>query len=107
MELQGALGEFRRLGAEVYAITADPIPQAARAVDEWKLTFIVVADPEGDAIRRYGLLNPQNRLAAPSTFVIERGGIVGDRYVGASANDQPEVREVLEAVRKIAGAAKP
>jgi peroxiredoxin Q/BCP len=105
--LQGALEEFRQLGAEVYALTADPIPQVARAVDEWKLTFIVVADPEGDAIKRFGLLNPQNRLAVPSTFVIDREGIVRYRYVGTSANDRPEIRQVLEAVRKIAGATKP
>ncbi len=107
MALQGALGEFQKLGAEVYALTADPIPQVARTIDEWKLTFIVVADPEGETIKRYGLLNPQNRVAVPSTFVIDKGGIVRYRYVGTSAADRPDVKKVLEAVRKIAGAAKP
>lgn len=107
MGLQGSLEDFRKLGAEVYAITAEPIPAVAQATTEWKLTFIVVADPEGDVVKDYGLLSPRKRVAAPATFVIDRGGIVRYRHVGTSAQDRPDVKEVLEAARKIAGATKP
>lgn len=107
MGLQAALPEFQKLGAEVYAVTADEPANVARAINEWKLTFIVVFDPDRDTIRQYGVLNPASGLAAPSTFVIDRQGIVRYRHIGTSAADRPDVREVLEAVRKIAGAAKP
>jgi thioredoxin-dependent peroxiredoxin len=105
--LQGTLEDFQKLGAELYAITAEPISQVAQAIHEWKLTYIVVADPEGDAVKEYGLLGPEKRVALPSTFVIDKGGIVRYRYVGTSAQDRPEVKQVLEAVRKIEGAGKP
>ncbi len=107
MGLQAALPAFQKLGAEVYAVTADAPPNVARAITEWKLTFIVVVDPERDTVRQYGVLNPANQLAVPSTFVIDRQGIVRYRHIGKSAADRPDIREVLEAVGKIAGAAKP
>ncbi len=107
MGLQAALPEFQKLGAEVYAITADMPEQVARAINEWKLTFIVIVDPARDTIRQYGVLNANTYLAVPSTFVIDRQGIVRYRHIGTSAADRPDVGEVLEAVRKIGGAAKP
>ncbi len=103
MGLQSVLPEFQKLGAEVYALTADSLESVARAITEWKLTFIVVADPSRETLRRYGLLNPQDQSAMPATFVIDRQGLVRYRYIGMSATDRPDVREVLDAVRKVAG----
>jgi peroxiredoxin len=91
----------------VYALTADPLEAVARTITEWQLTFIVVADPSRETIRRYGLLNPRDQSATPATFVIDRRGLVRYRYVGASAADRPDVREVLDAVRKAAGDTPP
>ncbi len=88
-------------------MTADSEEGVQRAIDEWKLSFVVVFDPERKTIRQYGVLNPVNRLPLPSTFVIDRQGVVRYRHIGTSSADRPDVREVLEAVRKIAGAAKP
>ncbi len=107
MGLQAALPEFQKLGAEVYAITADTPQQVARAINEWKLTFIVIVDPARETIRQYGVLDANTSLAVPSTFVIDRQGIVRYRHIGTSAADRPDVQEVVEAVRKIAGASKP
>ena len=103
MGLQGILPEIQKLGADVYALTADSIEAVSRAITEWKLTFIVIADPSRETIRRYGLLNPQDQTTRPATFVIDRQGLVRYRYIGASAADRPDVREVLDAVRKVAG----
>ncbi len=91
----------------MYAVTADSLENTARAIDEWKLTFLVILDPDRDTIGPYGVLNANTFLAVPSTFVIDRQGIVRYRHIGTSAADRPDVQEVLEAVRKIAGAAKP
>jgi peroxiredoxin len=101
--LQSVLPEIQKLGAEVYALTADSLESVARAITEWKLTFIVIADPSRDTPRRYGLVTPQDQSAMPATFVIDRQGLVRYRYIGASAADRPDVREVLDAVRKVAG----
>jgi len=105
--LQQALPEFKKLGAEVYAITADSEENTVKAIGEWKLSFLVTLDPGGDTLREYGVRDPTSGLAVPSTFVIDRQGIVRYRHIGTSSADRPEVREVLEAVRKIAEAAKP
>jgi hypothetical protein len=53
-----------------------------------------------------GIFPPAPR-AAPSTFVIYRQRIVPYVSVGASAADRPHVREVLQAVRKVAGGSTP
>ena len=107
MELQRALPDFRDLGAEVYAITADTPHLVAQSITEWRLTFMLVVDPERVTIRRYGVLNPKDQVAVPSTFVIDRQGIVRYRHIGTSVEDRPSVQEVLEAVRKIGGTTKP
>ena len=107
MGLQQALPEFKKLGAEVYAITADSYENTVKAIGQWKLSFLVTLDPDGDTLREYGVLDPTSRRAVPSTFVIDRQGIVRYRHLGKSAKDRPDLREVLEAVQKIAGAAKP
>lgn len=107
MGLQQALPEFEKLGAEVYALTADSQENTMKAVNEWKLSFVVIFDPDGDTLREYGVRNPASGLAVPSTFVIDRQGIVRYRHIGMSAADRPDVREILEAVRGIAGAGKP
>ena len=89
------------------AVTADSAQGVLQAIGEWRLSFVVVLDPERKTMWRYGVLNPANGLAVPSTFVIDRQGIVRYRHIGTSSADRPEVREILEAVRQIAGAAKP
>ena len=106
MGLQSLLPEIQNLGADVYAFTADSLESVARTITEWKLTFIVVADPSRETLRQYGVRNPQDQSAMPATFVIDRQGIVRYRYVGTSAADRPDVREVLDAVRKVAGATR-
>ncbi len=65
----------------------------------------MVLDPDRETLRHYGVLNPSSGLAVPATFVVDRQGIVRYRHIGTSSADRPDVREVLEAVRKIAGAA--
>jgi peroxiredoxin len=101
--LQAARPEIEKLGGEVYALTADALESVARAITEWRLTFIVVADPSRETIRRYGLLNPRDQSIVPATFVIDRQGLVRYRHIGTSAADRPDVREVVDAVRKLAG----
>ena len=88
-------------------MTADSEEGIQRAIDEWKLSFIVVLDPARKTIWQYGVLNPVTGVTVPATFVIDRQGIVRYRHIGTSSADRPDANQVLEAVRKIAGAAKP
>ena len=107
MGLPSVLPELEKVGAEVHAITADSPPPLARAINEWMLAFIVIVGPEQETIRQYGVLDANSDLAVPTTVVIDRQGIVGYRHIEKSAEDRPDVQEILEAVRVIAGAGRP
>jgi peroxiredoxin len=107
VELQRNLPAFAKAGAAIYAASADPPPQVARAIREWKVTFNVIPDPSAEILRPFGVLSPNGEQPLPATFVIDRDGIVRFRHVGTGPGDRPPVRKVLEAVREIAGAGRP
>ncbi len=96
---------LRDRGLEVVAVSVDAAPGgpaalaapggAVRAmVEELGLSFTVLLDPAGEVRRRFGV------TALPTTFLIDRHGIVVERVVGPARWDESphadRVREVLE-----------
>ena len=53
------------------------------------LPFPLLADPEGEVIRRYGVWDEEGKIARPAIFVLDRDGIVRYAYVGEDFADRP------------------
>lgn len=98
--------EIQALGAEVllvYPATADDketkarFEQAVRELlaeeGEEGLPFPVFLDPGLQAVSKFNL---QGDLSKPSTFVLDRKGVVTYAYVGAGPDERPSVERIIK-----------
>ncbi len=108
---------FRRLNAEIVGVSNDPEAVSEAARRALRLPFPLVADPEGRAIRRWGVVRGRNRLdeldrwshglvglkgyAQPAIFVVDGGGRVIYARVGADPLDRPSNGELLRVLEDI------
>jgi len=61
-----------------------------------------LSDSEITAVKKYGVFSDTDPThIVPSTFIIDRRGIVRWKYVGKNASDRPQPDVVLEALKKI------
>ena len=67
-------------------------------VEKLILPFSLLADVDGDAIRRYGVWDEKGQISRPAIFVIDPGGVVRYRYVGEDFADRPGDQPVHDAV---------
>jgi peroxiredoxin len=90
-------------------LSVDPPADLQRAIDRIAEDgpapeFPFLSDPDRSVIGRYGLLNPDNArvIPHPTTFVIDRQGVVRWKFIEINYKIRPTnemVHEALEAVR--------
>ena len=96
------MDRVRRAGAEIIAIAARDTADVERTRSALKLDFVLVPGPTPELYRRYGITNPANeRLPMPSTFVIDRQGIVRWQHVGKDDKDRVKGGVVLEELARL------
>ena len=96
------MDRVRRAGAEIIAVAARDNADVERTRGALKLDFVLVPGPTPELYRRYGITNPANeRLPMPSTFVIDRQGIVRWQHVGRDDRDRVNSAKVLEELARL------
>ena len=91
------------LDTEVLAVSVDDLSQASYAVQQLGLEFPVLYDPEAEAVKAYGVFNLfNNNLPAPSTFVIDKEGVVRWKYIGkTAASDRASNGEIIAQLKEL------
>jgi len=122
--LQSRLDDFNSFGASIVAISVDLQENAAKSVEEKKLGFTVISNPEANLLELYNLVfrvpddtvkqyeeygidlkaasgRDDHVISIPAIYVIDRSG----RIVFANANRDYTVRpspdEILEALKSL------
>jgi peroxiredoxin len=84
----------REMPAQDFAIVAvnldEMIDGPAAFLEEHPVRYTLVADPAGDAARQYGL------IGMPSSFVLDRNGVVRARHIGFKAQDIDALRREIQ-----------
>jgi peroxiredoxin len=77
------LPEFRRLGAELFAVSVDSAWCHLAFAEDRKLRFPLLADfePKGEVARRYGVYRLPDGTSERALFVIDGDGIIRWSYV--------------------------
>jgi mycoredoxin-dependent peroxiredoxin len=90
---------FARLGAEVLAISCDPMFALRVLADQDRLEMALLSDfwPHGEVAAAYGVLDTDRGCPTRSTFVVDRDGIV--RW--SVHNAMGEARSVDDLVREV------
>jgi peroxiredoxin len=78
------------------AISADPPADGQKVASEMKLTYPILSDIFKNHIKQYGVLHPQEGIARPSMFVVNKEGRIVWSYVGQDASDRPPINIVLQ-----------
>ena len=66
-----SISQIRMLGAELFGVSADSVRALKKFKTNHNLNFTLLADPELDAIKRYGSKMPVLRMSRRWTFIID------------------------------------
>ena len=77
------------------ALSADPQATARQTVRELNLTYPVLSDSYRTYIRAYDVLHPQEGIARPSAFIIDKEGKIRWQYIGVDDTDRPAMLTIL------------
>ncbi|MBI3091965.1 MAG: peroxiredoxin family protein [Candidatus Tectomicrobia bacterium] len=94
-ELQKHLQQFQAAGAELITVSTDDAATAEETVRRLKLSFKVFPDPQRQIVEAYDVLHPQEGIARPSTFIIDKGGIIRWKYIGQIPSDRPNIQLLI------------
>lgn len=103
-DFSAAAAEFARAGARVVMVYPGPSDKLKAHAQEfltradWPKDFIMVIDPDFAMVNAYGLRwEAKSETAYPSTFIIDRKGIVRTAKVSHSHGDRSVAHEVAQA----------
>jgi thioredoxin-dependent peroxiredoxin len=74
--IRDVYSELEQRGAVVLAVSADKEAAQAKFRSKYGLPFAVLADPEHEAAKAYGVEKPDSKYFERSTFLIDRKGKV-------------------------------
>ena len=84
--MQSRIDEIHSAGAVVLAICKDSVEDNATSVENLKLDFSLLSDPEVEVTKAYDLLHAEasidgGDIARPAVFIIDRQGVVRWREI--------------------------
>ena len=101
--MQEDYGIISELDAEILAVSVDSLRGAQRAIESIGLEFQILSDPDAEVVSAYGVFNLfNNELPAPSTFVIDKQGVIQWEYIGkTSASDRADNDEIIAQLEQL------
>ncbi len=111
MKLQSLLSGPDKATAEIVGVAPEGRAELQKMADKvldkapGQLQITLLSDPDHAVINRYGLLNEPAAqkgrfLPHPTTYVIDRGGVVRWKFTEVDYKIRPTNEMVLEALRK-------
>jgi peroxiredoxin len=82
------------------------VDQNRAMVEKLILPFSLLADVDGEVIKRYGIWDEKGEISRPAIFVIDQTGTVRYAYVGEDFADRPGDQQVYEAMNAAQGGAR-
>jgi hypothetical protein len=102
VELQSRLGEIKKTGLNLAAISYDPVPVLADFAERRGITFPLLSDAGSVTIKRYGILNTTvdsgNLLYGypfPGTFIVDSKGVVTSRVFEPIYQERSTILSIL------------
>ena len=70
--------------------------------DRTGVQFPILYDPTADVVEKFGVYDLLNDgLATPSTFIIDKRGVIRWKYVGKNIYDRPSAEDVIAQLRRL------
>ena len=100
----GAYEEFEKKGVAVIGISKDSVASHARFAQKYELPFVLLADPQLEAIKAYGVWQEKKLYGKVSfgvvrtTFIIDENGFV--EKIMPKVKPDTNAAEILEMIRE-------
>jgi len=93
MDLQRARARFEQQGLKLAAISYDTVEILKSFADRRQIEFPMLADPDSQVIRAYGVLNAEATgrdagMSLPGYFFIDANGVIREKFFEARENYQ-------------------
>src|SRR5215510_16571522 len=90
--------KFKQAGAELMADSVDNQSFAWSMAQTTGAKFQILSDADKKTIISYGILNAGEHggIAHPSTFIIDKGGVIRYMHVGKDPQDRPSDAAIVE-----------
>ena len=102
MELQQNLEKLRERGLGLAAVSYDSAAVLKDFAERKGITYPLLSDADSQVIRSYGLLNesvakdsPQFGIPYPGTFILDKGGVVTQKYFESDFRQRYTASEIL------------
>ena len=104
MQLQQNLEAFTQAGIKIFAISYDSVEVLAKFAGDFGITYPLLADPQSEVIRRFGILNTMIRpeeteyygLPYPGTYAVGTDGRVTEKSFFRYYRVRPSAQSVLK-----------
>lgn len=96
--------QFQELGVEIIGISTDSVRSHQRFKEKYQIPYRLIADPEKQIVRLYGVYGPKKRFGKISwgthrvTYIIDRQGII--RKVYPQVDPSVHAEEVYQWIRE-------
>lgn len=97
--LRDGHGALLSAGAVILGVSADDVKSHKAFAEKFQLPFSLLADPEGEIIKAYGVKMPLVGMAKRITFLIDKQGVI--RRILSEVDPKQHDRQVLEALKGI------
>jgi len=122
--LQSRLNDFTSLGASIVAISVDLQENAAKTVEEKKLGFTVISNPEANLLELYNLVfqvpddvvkqyeeygvdlnaasgRDDHVISIPATYVIDQSGQIVFAHSNRDYTIRPSLEDILDVLKPL------
>ena len=91
--------EFKKVGVQVIGVSFDTAETHKKFIENHKLNFLLLTDPEGKIVDLYGVRVPNRQMADRVSFLIGKDGTI--LHVTRDRKADSHVADVKEAIGKL------
>jgi peroxiredoxin Q/BCP len=97
------MDEFEARGLTVWAISPEPVDKLARYVEQKRIRFAMLSDPDAAVIRQWGLANPDRpAIPHPTAIVVDAEGVIRYYRQDVDFTVRPAPEELMAAADAMA-----
>jgi peroxiredoxin len=100
---QAELDTFKRLGAELIAVSVDSLYSHGAWAAVRGITFPLLADfhPKGEIARRFGIMRDTDGFSERALFIIGPDGIIRHKEISEQLHHIPDIYDLFDRLEKM------
>lgn len=102
-EIATEVEKFQGANAAILSVSLDDAIVQSRTSERISDKYPILLDPDGKTAKKFGVYNPEEKLARPSVFLIDSNQKILYGYIGKGLQDRPTTPHLLQMVRHYSG----